>query len=604
MVEPIRAFADIGDHGVIGDRATIALVSHDAAIDFLCWPEFDSPTIFAQLLDPDCGVFSLQPDLTDARRIQAYVPDTNILVTRWLCNEGSAEVLDLLVPKDGPYGGPTRLIRRATATRGSVTFRLLCRPRPDYGRETPTAEANQDSVTFRSAAVENLVLSGHEALKAGDGDATATFTLETGQSALFLLSSRDEGEIVEPAMLEDMIARSTMFWQHWSSQSTYRGRWRETVMRSALVLKLLTSRHHHSIIAAPTFGLPEAGGGTRNWDYRATWIRDASFTVYAFIRLGYVEEASNFMNWVEARVADRSTDGSIQVMYRFDGSKDFPEVELDHMQGYYGARPVRIGNAATDQQQLDIYGELMDSLYLKNKYGRGISWESWGNVTHMIDYVVDHWREADHGIWEFRGEPRHFLHSRLMCWVAVDRAIRLATKRSLPAPFERWTNARNKIYESIHVDFWNADCGHFTQCTDNTVVDGAMLLMPLVRFIGATDPRWSATLDQITERLTDDGMVWRYHEEDGLPGQEGSFTACSFWYVECLARAGRLEEARMKFERILSYGNHLGLFAEELSPRGEALGNFPQGLSHLALISAAFYLDRALSTGKDGEWRA
>lgn len=596
--------ADICNHGVIGDRATIALVADDAAINFLCWPDFDSPTLFARLLDPDCGVFTLQPDLAQARRMQSYVPDTNILVTRWLCETGSAEVLDVLVPKDGPNGGPTRLVRRATATRGRVTFRLLCRPRPDYGRETPAAEAHDGGIIFRSAALGPLILSGHETLQAGDGEASAEFSLDVGQSATFMLSSGDEDEVTDQESLNALIESSTKFWLDWSRRSTYRGRWRETVMRSALLLKLLTSRHHHSIIAAPTFGLPEASGGVRNWDYRATWIRDASFTVYAFIRLGYVEEASNFMNWVEARVRDSDADGSLQVMYRIDGSKDFPESELDHMAGYEGSRPVRIGNQATDQLQLDIYGELMDSLYLKNKYGRGIAWESWGHVTRMIGYVIAHWRDPDHGIWEFRGKPKHFLHSRLMCWVAVDRAIRLATKRSLPAPFDTWTEARNAIYESIHADFWNEDCGHFTQCTDNTSVDGAMLLMPLLRFIDATDPRWSATLDAITDKLTDDGMVWRYHEDDGLPGKEGSFTACSFWYVECLARAGRLQEAHLKFERILSYGNHLGLFAEELNARGEALGNFPQGLSHLALISAAFYLDRALSDGEGGDWRA
>ena len=601
--DPLKP-ADICDHGVIGDRATIALVSDNAAIDFLCWPNFDSPTLFAHLLDPHCGVFTLQPELRDARRMQSYVPDTNILVTRWLCDTGSAEVLDLLVPKDGPYGGPTRLVRRATATRGRVTFRLLCRPRPDYGRETPVAEARDGGIVFRSDALGSLVLTGHETLQAGDGEAWADFTLEVGESATFMLSGGDEDELADQESLNALIESSTEFWLDWSRRSTYRGRWRETVMRSALLLKLLTSRHHHSIIAAPTFGLPEVSGGVRNWDYRATWIRDASFTVYAFIRLGYVEEASNFMNWVEARVSESDTDGKLQVMYRIDGSKDFPESNLDHMAGYEGSRPVRIGNGAADQLQLDIYGELMDSLYLKNKYGRGIAWESWGHVTRMISYVIAHWREPDHGIWEFRGAPKHFLHSRLMCWVAVDRAIRLATKRSLPAPFGIWIEARNAIYESIHAEFWNEEHGHFTQCSDNTLVDGSMLLMPLLRFIGATDPRWAATLDTITERLTDDGMVWRYHEDDGLPGKEGSFTACSFWYVECLARAGKLREAHMKFERILNYGNHLGLFAEELNPRGEALGNFPQGLSHLALISAAFYLDRALSDGNGGEWRA
>jgi GH15 family glucan-1,4-alpha-glucosidase len=602
MAEPVPPERSISDHGIIGDRATAALVSHDAAIDFLCWPHFDSPTIFAELLDPSGGVFTLRPDLPGARRIQSYIPDTNILVTRWLCTEGSAEVLDVLVPRDGPGGGPTRLIRRAAATRGRVTFHLLCRPRPDYGRETPAAGAGERSVTFQSSTLGPLRLSGHASLSAGEGEATAEFTLEAGQTAAFLLDGADPAP--DAQALEVLIEMATEHWRKWSARSSYRGRWRETVMRSALVLKLMTSRDHHSMIAAPTFGLPESLGEGRNWDYRATWIRDASFTVYAFIRLGYIEEASNFMNWVENRLADCDSDGQVQIMYRLNGNKDFPESELDHMAGFQGSRPVRIGNDASGQVQLDIYGELMDSLYLKNKYGRAISYESWRNVERMIGYVVKHWRDPDHGIWEVRGEPRHFLHSRLMCWVALDRAIRLADKRSLPAPIAEWGKVRKEIYESIHGEFWNAEAGHFVQCSDNTEVDASLLLMPLVRFIGATDPRWVATLDVIEKRLTDGSLVWRYRGDDGLAGSEGSFTACSFWYVECLARAGRLEEARMKFERILGYGNHLGLFAEELSPRGDALGNFPQALTHLALISAAYYLDRELADGRVETWKA
>nr|WP_282097567.1 glycoside hydrolase family 15 protein [Luteibacter sp. SG786] len=375
------------------------------------------------------------------------------------------------------------------------------------------------------------------------------------------------------------------------------------VDRSALVLKLLVSHKHGSIAAAGTFGLPEATGASRNWDYRASWLRDASFTVYAFMRLGYVDEAEHFRKWTEDRFTELENGNTLRIMYALDGSEALAESTLDHLAGYAGSRPVRIGNAARSQTQLDIYGELLDSIYLSNKYGRAISREGWAHVQRLVDYVCAHWMEADEGIWEVRDTPRHFLHSGLMCWVALDRAVRLARKRSLPGAVVEWATERDRISDDIWTHFRHPEHGYFVQTKGGRDLDASALMMPLVRFVSATDPVWLKTLDAIGEQLADDGMVFRYRNSDGLEGGDGAFTTCTFWYVECLARAGRLNEAREAMARGLRYANHVGLFAEELSLRAEPLGNFPQALTHLAFISAAYYLDRRLSTPQGETWQ-
>ncbi len=586
---------------MIGDRSTVALVATDATIDFLCWPRFDSPTVFAALLDPDTGgSFSLAPDLPDARLKQSYLPDSNVLVTRFLSAAGSAEVTDAMVPARGKEGGPTLLIRRVRSTRGRIAIRLRCLPRFDYARDPGLPRTVDRGVVFATSTV-SLRLHGTVPLSIEEGAAVARFELDSGASADFVLDSGDLPPLSETEIAAALSA-TLHYWREWASRSTYRGRWRETVTRSALLLKLLTSREHGSIIAAPTFGLPETPGGSRNWDYRAVWIRDASFTVYAFMRLGYRQEAADFVHWIAARMAD-STDGSIHIMYGVDGNGQLAEQSLDHLAGFGGALPIRVGNQAFEQVQLDIYGELLDSIYLSNKYGEAISHRGWNDVLAIIEHVCAHWRDADAGIWEMRDAPRHYLHSRLMCWVAVDRALRLADKRSLSAPFEHWRQVRNDIHTEIWSEFFDEEAGHFVQAKGSRSVDAALLLMPLVRFVSATDPQWLATLDAIRDQLTDDGLVFRYRATDGLDGTEGAFTACSFWYVECLARAGRLQEAHLIFEGVLGHANHLGLFSEQLGAAGEHLGNFPQALTHLALISAAFYLDRELSGASDTTWR-
>jgi GH15 family glucan-1,4-alpha-glucosidase len=341
---------------------------------------------------------------------------------------------------------------------------------------------------------------------------------------------------------------------------------------------------------------PEASGAGRNWDYRATWLRDASFTIYAFMRLGYVEEAERFRRWVNNR-ASNAIGGALRIMYALNGDETLDEVDLDHLAGYGGAQPVRIGNA-----ELDVYGELMDSIYLANKYGSAVSHEDWRSISRSIDSVCAHWRKKDSGIWEMRGAEQHFLHSRLMCWVAIDRAMRLAIKRSLPAPLRKWHDARDLVAGDIWANFRHPKHGYFVQTKGGDQLDASLLMMPLVRFVSATDPIWLKTLDAIGEFLCDDGMIYRYRNDDGLEGGEGAFTS-TFWYVECLARAGRLDEARLAMSQGMSRANHLGLFSEELDKSGRQLGNFPQALTHLAFISAAHFLNRRLDQPSGGEWQ-
>lgn len=597
----------IDAHGIIGDMRSAALVNDKGSVDFFCWPEFDSPSIFCSLLDtPDAGIFQLAPDLPDARREQIYLPDTNVLQTRWLSDHAVVEITDLLPIGDNDDALPL-LMRRVRVVSGQATFHLRCAVRHDYARAKTRAVIDKQDVLFSASGQPTLRLASDQALSVDNAAAVGQFTLKQDQTAAFMLGASDDPRFAEGAA-QLCIERTLKFWRDWIGQSNYRGRWREMVNRSALALKLLTSRQHGAILAAATFGLPETAGGERNWDYRYTWIRDASFTVYAFMRLGFVDEANAYMRWLRGRVSDCRGQSSMKlnILYAIDGRQELPETELTHLFGHGGAKPVRIGNGAYDQIQLDIFGELMDAVYLVNKYGDAISHEGWNHVMEVVDQVCETWQTKDVGIWEMRGEQHHFLHSRLMCWVALDRAIRLASKRSLPAPFARWDQTRQAIHADIWDNFWNAERGHFVQYQGGAALDGSMLLMPLVRFVSAKDPKWLATLEAIEKNLVRDGMVYRYRNDDagidGLSGTEGAFAACSFWYVECLARAGQVEKAHLEFEQLLRYANPLGLYAEEFDNRGRHLGNTPQALTHLALISAASFLDRKLS-GEKNYWQ-
>jgi len=595
-------YQPIENYGVIGDLYTIALCGMDGSIDFLCFPHFDSPAIFASLLDDaKGGRFSITPVLEGYCPKQLYLPDSNILLTRFLSAGGVAEISDFMSIDPGEPNFD--LIRRVKTIRGEVRFRMLCAPRFDYARRGHKARPVKGGVLFESAGsgIQAVFLRSSVPVTVKDGDATAEFTLRAGETASFVLEEahRDgESPSASPDYVSSQFKHTLNFWRHWVGRSTYRGRWREMVNRSALTLKLLTSRRHGSIVAAPTFGLPEGIGGQRNWDYRYTWIRDASFTLYALIRLGYTEEAGAFMGWIEKRCQELTPDGALQIMYAIDGRHDLKEEILGHFEGYRRSSPVRIGNGAAGQLQLDIYGELMDSVYLSNKYGDPISHDFWMNIQRLIDWVVTNWKRPDESIWEVRGGSREFLYSRLMCWVAVDRALRLAQRRSFPAPVDRWLAARDEIYRDIHAGFWNPQLKAFVQDRGSSTLDAAALMMPLVRFIAPTDPRWLSTLRAIERTLVDDSLVYRYRvgdaAPDGLAGEEGTFTICSFWYVECLSRAGDLRKARFIFEKALGYANHLGLYSEQLGPSGEHLGNYPQAFTHLALISAAYNLDRRL----------
>ncbi len=599
-------YAPIGDYGVIGDLHTIALVGIDGSIDFLCLPSFDSPSIFAALLDAERGGrFQLAPLLDGATRRQLYLPETNVLLTRFLDAAGVAEVSDFMPVEDA--GVAHNLVRRAKTVRGEVTFRMRCAPRFDYARAPHTCERRSASeVVFSGRSGDGtlaLRLRSSVPLRLVDGDAVAEFTLRAEESAWFVLEVDEPGEpsvCCRPDYERDAFKATVNFWRTWIARCTYRGRWREMVDRSALTLKLLTSQPHGSIIAAPTFGLPELIGGTRNWDYRYTWIRDASFTLYGLMRLGYADEAAAFMRWISARCGELEPDGALQIMYGIDGRHELPEEILPHLEGYMGSAPVRIGNAAYGHLQLDIYGELLDSVYLFDKYGSPIGYDDWTNIIRLVDWVCVNWRQPDEGIWEVRGGRHEFLYSRVMCWVAIDRAIRLAQKRSFPAPLARWHEVRDTIYRDIYANFWDAGRQAFVQHIGATTLDAASLLMPLVRFISPTDPRWVSTLTAIERELVSDSLVYRYRLDDGgfddgLTGQEGTFSMCSFWYTECLSRLGDLHKARFFFEKMLGYANHVGLYGEELGPQAQHLGNFPQAFTHLALISAAFDIDRRLS---------
>ncbi len=603
---PEKPMPDIAAHGAIGNLRSVALVSTAGTIDFLCHPYLDSPSVFCSLLDADeGGSFSIAPEGASWTARQIYIPDTNVLVTRFMDGSSVVELTDYMpiTKADGPRSAVVRQIR---CIRGSVAMALSCAPRFDYARDgLPQMSLQGDAAVFsanRPCPSSPIRLRGSVPLREGEGAAVASFSLEEGDQASFILECGNElpsGEQDPHDFIETSFGDTLAYWQSWAAHSSYRGRWREYVMRSALVLKLLTSAEHGSIAAAATFGLPEQPGGGRNWDYRFCWIRDSAFAIFALMRLGYYQEASRFNAWIAKRV-DARADGDIQILYRLDGSSEAEESCLDHLSGYGGASPVRIGNMAANQLQLDIYGAAFDSAYLSDKYGKTVTFEAWERMARTLNWVCRNWDQPDEGIWEVRGERRHFLSSRLMCWVALDRGLRLVRKRSLPDEHvAMWEQNRTIIYRDIHDNFWNASRGAFTQYKNGDTLDAAALLMPLMRFIPAHDPRWLSTQKAIERELVSDVLVRRYETKaganfDGLDGEEGAFTPCCFWLVECLARSGDVRRARLHFEKLVSYANDLGLFSEEIGPGGEQLGNTPQALTHLALISAAYTLDAEL----------
>ncbi|KAJ3799957.1 glycoside hydrolase family 15 protein [Lentinula aff. detonsa] len=660
-----RDYTAIADHGLIGNLHTAALVSIDGSIESYCVPDFDSPSVFARILDKDKGGhFSIAPTVAFSTK-QNYLPSSNILQTKFLNEKGVISVTDFL-PRQarGTIASNKPLlhwmVRRVEVIRGNMPILMQCAPAFNYARSSHTTTIEEDSSSFISQQQKAVFVSDALTLdlryvtdslldnvhppevqfqfldlsaKGHKGPAvSAEMTLHEGQVVTFVLRSPPTQEVEQEAdpvaagnqtmksrpandpyltkdLVDGLLFSTNKYWNDWIRNSHYSGSWKEAVHRSALALKLLIYEPTGAVVASPTFSLPEYIGGTRNWDYRASWIRDSSFTLYALVRLGFTHEANAYMEFIFERLRNKNPDGSIQIMYTIHGKKDLEEIELTHLDGHKGSKPVRIGNGAADHLQLDIYGELMDCIYLGQKFGRPLAYDDWVLVRELVDYVVANWRQPDLSIWEVRNKKRQFTYSKVMLWVAIDRGLRIADKRSLPCPKRNeWLATRDEIYEEIMAKSWNKENQHFGQSYEDVdVLDSAVLIMPLVFFMQASDPRFTHTLKQILKTperggLTSNNLVFRYDvhkSDDGVGGEEGTFGLCTLWCVEALTRAGKydrsmLQKAVSMFEDFLLYLNHVGLCTEEISDAGEGLGNAVQGFTHVTLISAAYNLSRTL----------
>ncbi len=607
----VSRYQPIENYGIIGNMRTAALVGMDGSIDWLCLPNFDSPSVFAAILDDQKGGrFRIAPAGGEFGHKQFYWPDTAVLITRFLHPEGVVAVEDYMPV--GPGAVPDELVRRVRVVRGNVPLRLECRPRFDYGRASHQCHITRHGARFDGPGV-SLILTGPVPVRIDGDGVNANFTLREGEKVTFILRRAAPGDLhehyVSDGEAEGLFRNTVAHWRRWVEKCTYAGRWREMVFRSAITLKLLSFEPTGAIVAAPTCSLPESIGGERNWDYRYTWIRDASFTLDVMMKIGFTEEAIRFRDWLRKRWKEevRHSSGPLQLMYAVDGRADLKEETLDHLEGYRGSRPVRIGNGAYRQRQLDIYGEVIDAIYTFNKHAEAITYDGWLDLQKSVEWLCDNWNREDEGIWEVRGGPRHFVYSKVMSWVALDRGTRLAVDRSFPADLQRWLKVRDEIFTEVMEKGWDAQRKTFVQAYGSGDLDASTLLMPLVGFTAPNDERTLGTLDNIRRPaaaggLSADGLIYRYNPasaRDGLPGGEGTFNLCTFWLVEVLTRAGctdpaRLEDARLLFEQMLGYANHLGLYAEETGTSGEALGNFPQAFTHLGLIRAAVNLDRAL----------
>ncbi|MFC4608622.1 glycoside hydrolase family 15 protein [Streptomyces maoxianensis] len=608
----------IENHGLIGDLQTAALVTTDGTIDWFCCPRFDSPSVFGALLDREKGGhFTVAPAQKTYATKQLYFPDTAVLVTRFMTEAGAGEVVDFM-PVTGRTATPRhRLVRMLRCVRGSMTFEIGIAPRFDYGRKPHKLHVTDHGAVF---AAEGLELTVHAVREPGDErlvnsltgeqDLHFSLTLQAGQERGLVLESSADGPPREIRLSEfqQLFDDTVRYWRSWLSQSHYSGRWREAVERSAVTLKLMTYAPSGALVAAPTAGLPEQLGGERNWDYRFTWIRDASFSVYALLGLGFKEEATSFIGWLRDRVKERAGSagdtGPMNIMYRVDGSSDLTEEILEHWEGYQGSAPVRIGNGAAEQLQMDIYGEALDSIYFAHQRGIALDHKGWTSLLTLLEWLSEHWDQPGEGLWETRGGRKNFTYGRVMSWVAFDRALRLAAASGRPAHVARWSKERDKIYEQVLTKGWDDGRKAFVQHFGSDVLDSSLLRMPTVGFITPDDPMWISTLDAMDRELVSDSLVYRYNPEaspDGLRGSEGTFSLCTFMYVDALARAGRADQARLVLEKMLTYANHLGLYSEEIDLTGRQLGNFPQAFTHLALIDAAITLDATLNrAGSDG----
>jgi GH15 family glucan-1,4-alpha-glucosidase len=605
-------YPNISDHGLIGDLQTVALVTTDGTIDFFCCPRFDSPSVFASLLDADKGgYFSIKPACENYVTRQLYFPDTAMLITRFLTPDGVGEVLDFMPVIHGDQ--PTdrhRLVRKLRVARGTMKFVLELQPRFDYGRAKHTLEVTDAGAVFRSDGMEMTLHAarrpggeGRDAVveRVGDG-LRATFSMREAEpgAGVVLESGCGTPRALTPAELDRLADDASRFWRSWLARSTYAGRWREIVARSAMTLKLLTYQPTGAPVAAATFGLPEQPGGERNWDYRYTWIRDGSMSIHALVGLGYLDEAAKFGQWLRDRAAEHAGDssGPLKIMYRVDGSSDLSEETLDHFEGWRGSRPVRIGNGAADQLQLDIYGEAMAAIYTADGHGQHIAHAGWQALASIADWLCENWDRPDEGIWETRGGRKDFTYGRFQSWVALDRALKLAEKHGRPANRARWEAERDAIYNQVIERGFRPGPQAFTQHYETDVLDSSLLLMPLEGFIAPSDPLWLSTLDAMDRELVSDSLVYRYNpgkSPDGLRGDEGTFSLCTFLYVDALAKSGRLDDAILTVNKMATYANHLGLYSEEIGQTGEQLGNFPQAFTHLSLINATLTLNDMLN---------
>jgi GH15 family glucan-1,4-alpha-glucosidase len=603
----------IAEHGIIGDLQTAALVTTDGSIDWFCCPRFDSPSVFGALLDDERGGrFRIRPSGVDYTTKQMYFPDTAVLVTRFFTEAGLGQVLDFMPPAGTTATSTHRLVRMVQCVRGEITFDIDVAPRFDYGRHPHKTSLSDTGAVF---AANGTSLTLHVVREPGDErkaqvslqdeDLHATLSLTAGEVRGMVLESAADGpaRAIRVGEIEELFDETVKFWRSWLSHSTYTGRWRESIQRSAITLKLLTYAPTGGLVAAPTTALPEQVGGERNWDYRYTWVRDASFSVHALLRLGMVDEAARFGRWLGDRVRERmgSDSGPLNIMYRIDGSSELKEDALDNWSGYRGSAPVRIGNGAAEQLQLDIYGEALDSIFAAYRAGVGIPARGWAGISSVLNWLADNWDQPEEGIWETRGGRQPFTYGRVMCWVAFDRGIRIATQEGRPAPIERWRTERDRIYAQVMEQGFHESRQAFVQHYNTDVLDSSLLRMPTVGFIEGTDPLWESTLRAMDEELVTDSLVYRYDpaaSPDGLRGSEGTFSLCTFAYVDALTRAGRVQDARQAFEKMLTYANHVGLYSEEIALTGEQIGNFPQAFTHLSLIDAAVALDAALDGAK------
>ncbi len=597
------AYVPIEAYGIIGDLETCALIAPDGSIDWFPFPHLESPTIFAAILDPDRGGrFRISPT-ESVEATQQYVDETNVLETTFQTGTGTATLTDFLPPVDAVDDPQKVLYRKLECSTGAVTLELEFDPQFDYGRAETTIESTTAGVRA-TGRDERTILESPIDLEIDEfqGTATGTLSLEAGESTWVLLRCPNgEEATANPDKALDDTVRYWNDWMHncdWEDDCVFGGPWHDLAVRSGLVLKLLTHAETGAIAAAPTTSLPEHIGGVRNWDYRFSWIRDAGFTVQALLNLGHVDEAAAYFDWF-MDICETDDPAEIQPLYGLHGETELEERELDHLSGYRHSQPVRIGNGAADQTQLDIYGELLLAVDEMLRHGRQLDDEEWAAIRRIVDYVCDVWDEPDAGIWEVRGGDRHFVFSKVLCWVALDRGIEIATERDHDAPLETWRDVRETIREDVIENGYDEDVGAFVQAYDTDALDATGLLLPIVGFLPFDDDRIQGTIEAIEDTLAeDDVLVHRYDSDDGLPGGEGAFVLCSCWLVDALTLSGRVEAATDRFEALLEYVGPLGLIAEEVeTATGTQLGNYPQAFSHIGIINSALYLGYA--TGRE-----